>query len=126
MTRRLEFSATTKRKAFDRAMANGGLCECRCGAALQPPKVEYDHRIPCALGGDNSIANCMVLTAACHRTKTANEDVPRIRKADRQKVAAINAKPKGAPITSRGFPAKQRVEKIPVIGRTQIQRRYGL
>lgn len=109
MTRRKhEFSASTKRKAFDRATAKGGQCECKCGAQLQPPKVAYDHILPISLGGTNDLANCMVLTTACHGRKTAKEDVPRIRKADRQKVSAINAKAKGSipappPKREKGF-----------------------
>ena len=122
--RRLEFSPSTKRKAFERAISKGGLCECGCGAMLHPPKVDYDHILPCALGGDNGLANCMVMTKACHAAKTAKADVPRIRKADRQKVAAINAKPKGQ-MKSRGFDHVPKAAKSPPIGMSEIQRRYG-
>ena len=109
---RLEFSATTKRKAFDRAMMQGGKCQCGCGQDLQPPRIAYDHILPDALGGKPELANCQVLNAACHQRKTSTEDVPRIRKADRQKVASINAKPSPKqPIQSRGFDRKQRAPK---------------
>lgn len=77
---RQEFTAKTKGLAFQRA---GGCCE-QCGIKLQAGRIEYDHRIPCALGGDNSLDNCVVLCYACHRSKTSCDDIPRIAKANRQ------------------------------------------
>lgn len=88
MTRRAEFSAKTKDRAFSRA---AGKCEL-CSAPLRPGHIEYDHRLPDALGGKNDIANCQVLCSPCHSAKTAKEDVPRIRKADRQRKAHVGAR----------------------------------
>ena len=99
MTRRFEFSPTTCRQEYDRAK---GKCRA-CGAALQLGRIQYDHLLPCALGGDNSLANCRVLCTPCHAAKTAKEDVPRIRKADRQKARAIGAKQPKGDIRSPGF-----------------------
>lgn len=98
MTSRQEFTAKTKALGFQRA---NGKCEV-CGLVLQTGKFRYDHRLPCALGGDNSLANLVVQCLACDKPKTA-DDVRRIRKADRQKRAHIGAKTKGA-----GFPAPAR------------------
>lgn len=76
---RLEFSAKTKLAAFQRA---NGHCE-QCTARLAPGNVEYDHRIACELGGDNSPENCVVLCKTCHRAKTRG-DAGAIAKAKRR------------------------------------------
>lgn len=103
---RAEFSRKVRDAAHARA---NGKCENRtCGAPLTIGKFHYDHILPDALGGQPTLANCQVLCAACHAAKTAKEDVPRIRKADRQRAAHIGAKPAPAKkIESKGFnPAK--------------------
>jgi 5-methylcytosine-specific restriction protein A len=50
---------------------------------------EFDHRIPCAEGGDNSLENCDVLCRNCHGAKT-KKDVPRIAKGKRIRDKADN------------------------------------
>lgn len=92
-TDRQEFSKTTKLQAFERAR---GHCE-RCGNKIIT-RAEYDHRIPCGLGGDNSLDNCMCLCVKCHRTKTSETDVPAIAKAVR-----LNEKRAGARVKRGGF-----------------------
>lgn len=77
---RLEFTAKTKALAFSRAK---GCCE-ECGAKLGPGNVEYDHDTPCALGGDNSLENCVVRCKTCHKLKTGTQDIPHIAKAKRR------------------------------------------
>jgi hypothetical protein len=80
MTRR-EFSPRTKLDAWGRS---GGRCECGCGQLIHVGEgPEYHHRIPCALGGEPSLANCAVLRRGCHLTITTGEDMPRIVKARR-------------------------------------------
>jgi hypothetical protein len=52
---------------------------------LKPGEAECDHILPDALGGEPTLANCMVLCRQCHRGpggKTA-QDIAKIRKADR-------------------------------------------
>ena len=92
---RTEFTGATKRKALERS---GGKCE-SCGAVLQPGKVEYDHQVPCGLGGDNSLGNCACVCKACHAAKTARQDVPRIAKAKR-----VHAKHMGATASRNPLP----------------------
>jgi 5-methylcytosine-specific restriction enzyme A len=77
---RQEFKAKTKAVAFQRAK---GCCE-ECGAKLGPGNVEYDHDTPCALGGDNSLENCVVRCKTCHKLKTGTQDIPHIAKAKRR------------------------------------------
>jgi len=80
MTRRREFSNRTRLQAWERA---GGRCE-ECGVKLHVgDRREYDHRIPCELGGDNSLGNCVLLCGPCHRAKTSTQDAPTIAKAKR-------------------------------------------
>lgn len=74
MTRRQEFTARTKAQAFHRC---GGHCE-ECGVKLGAGKSapEYDHKLSCEEGGDNSLENCMVLCKACHGVKTHKVEAP--------------------------------------------------
>lgn len=85
---RREFPAKVKVAAFERS---GGRCEL-CTAPLMVGKINYDHRVPDALGGEPALANCEVLCLACHGAKTASGDVPRIAKAKREQAAHIGAK----------------------------------
>jgi 5-methylcytosine-specific restriction enzyme A len=102
---RKEFPAKVKVAAFLRSQ---GHCE-MCGVALTTGKFHYDHELPDALGGEPTLENCKVACTPCHSEKTAKEDVPRIRKADRQRKAHIGAKaPVKRKIQSAGFPKAQR------------------
>ncbi len=104
---RQEFDRKTRRQAYDLA---GGVCA-MCRLPIQG-RADYDHKLPAALGGDNSLENCQVLCAKCHRLKTGKEDVPRIRKADRQRDKATGAKKrKGRPMPgSRDSKIKRKVD----------------
>lgn len=75
---RQEFTKATKLAAWDRC---GECCE-ECGAKLRPGKFRFDHDIPDALGGDNSLENCVVRCLACDKPKTA-KDQTNIAKAKR-------------------------------------------
>ncbi len=83
---RTEFSKKTLREAYQRA---GFLCEgikpdgTRCNFNLLHRTKHFDHIIPDALGGDNSLTNCAVLCVPCHKAKTQKIDVPMIAKAKR-------------------------------------------
>lgn len=64
---RQEFSKHTKASAMARA---GGKCE-GCGIRLTPLSgIEYDHIVPCAIGGDAEVENCQVLCRNCHGAKS--------------------------------------------------------
>jgi 5-methylcytosine-specific restriction endonuclease McrA len=70
-------------KVEDEADARAeGKCEV-CGGLLKG-KYEYDHIKPRGLGGDNSLENCRVTCSRCHLTKTLDEDMPQMRRADRK------------------------------------------
>ncbi len=73
MTRRAEFTTTTKHAAWKR---DDGRCV-RCFKKLGPgDAIEYDHRIRCEIKPDNSLANCDTLCGPCHGIKTHQEDAP--------------------------------------------------
>lgn len=92
---RKEFTRKVKSMAFERS---GGRCEV-CTAKLSPSKFEYDHVVPCALGGSNDLSNCRVTCSNCHGEKTFKTDIPMIRKSDR-----VRDKHNGAfRKSSRGF-----------------------
>lgn len=101
MSRR-EFSKAVKRDAFMRAK---GCCE-MCGARLTVGKIEYDHRIPDALGGEPTLDNCVVVCKPCHVTKTAKQDIPRIAKAKRISDREIGIR-KPSRLKGRGFAKSQ-------------------
>jgi 5-methylcytosine-specific restriction protein A len=84
---RREFSKKVMGQAALRA---NGQCE-KCSTRLMAGKIAYDHIIPDALGGEPTLANCQVLCAACHGTKTSKEDVPRISKAERTRLKHAGA-----------------------------------
>jgi 5-methylcytosine-specific restriction protein A len=83
---RTEFNTKTKREAYARSE---GLCEGllstgeRCNANLKHKPHHYDHIIPDAIGGDNSLQNCAVLCVPCHDDKTFKKDIPIIAKSKR-------------------------------------------
>ena len=109
--KRIEFSAKIRDKAADRA---AGKCQ-KCGLPFAGKKMHFDHILPLALNGESTLANCQVLCEPCHNEKTAKEDVPRIRKADRSRRAARGIKATNGPkIQSAGFPVKPKREKLPI------------
>lgn len=77
---RREFSRKVKAQAILRA---NGCCE-ECSAKLKVGEAEIDHILPDALGGAPILSNARVLCRVCHRAKT-DQDIGRIRKADRQR-----------------------------------------
>lgn len=107
---RLEFTAQIRDAAIQRA---NGVCQ-TCGMPFAGKKIEVDHLLPLALGGKSELANAVALCKSCHATKTAKEDVPRIRKADRQRRAHNGAELPKQPIAARPKPAKPPNGKLPV------------
>lgn len=96
---RAEFSKVVRAQAFQRA---GGRCECGCGSKLTPGEIEYDHRIPDAVGGTNDLSNCVVMRKKCHRQKTHTKDVPEIAKSVR-----VAEKAMGLRKSRSKFPARR-------------------
>jgi hypothetical protein len=98
---RLEFTAKTKRLAFQRS---GGTCECAlvpmlnrpngCGQPLRDGGIRYEHVLPDAIRPDNSLDNCACLTVACWREKTDSYDLPTIAKSNRQRDRARGIRPR--------------------------------
>jgi 5-methylcytosine-specific restriction endonuclease McrA len=114
---RTEFSRKTKQEALKRAdfrcEATGtryGFEEgqrCNCDLSLG---VQYDHNVPDALGGDNSLENCMALCVKCHKWKTRN-DVKQIAKSNAQRDKSLGIiRPKQS-IPGRGFPPSEKAER---------------
>lgn len=70
---RAEFSKLTKAAAFHRC---GGVCECGCLQKIMVgDSVEYDHKLPASLGGDNSVENCRVTIKKHHAKKTHGKEI---------------------------------------------------
>ncbi|RBO91886.1 HNH endonuclease [Pseudochrobactrum asaccharolyticum] len=92
MNKRMEFTRKDKAKIIARA---NGKCE-KCSAMLKTGEGEVDHILPCALGGEATVANGRLLCRVCHVEKTA-DDIRRVRKSDRQRDKANGAvRPKSA------------------------------
>ena len=92
MSKRIEFTRKVKAQIIARA---NGKCE-KCSAMLKTGEGEVDHILPCALGGEATMANGRLLCRVCHIEKTAG-DIKTIRKSDRQRDKASGAvRPKSA------------------------------
>lgn len=113
---RLEFNRKTKAAIIARA---AGKCEA-CEAVLKPGEGEVDHILPCALGGEPTVANGRLICRVCHVEKSAT-DIRRIRKADRARDKSTGAIAPKQKIRSAGFPVSQksaaRQTKIPLAPR---------
>lgn len=87
---RMEFTAKTKRAAFERAK---GVCECHlmahvflkidrnwkpCGMPLADNRIRYEHIDPDAVSHRNDLDNCGALRIECWRVKTDKFDLPMI------------------------------------------------
>jgi 5-methylcytosine-specific restriction endonuclease McrA len=77
-----------------------------CGGMLKPGQFEYDHRKPHALGGESSLENCVVTCRACHISKSQDDDLPPMRKADKQ--------------------AKVKKQLPVAVGVSEVARRFGI
>ncbi len=92
MSKRMEFTRKVKAQIIARA---NGKCE-KCSAMLKTGEGEVDHILPCALGGEATVANGRLLCRVCHVGKTA-DDIRRVRKFDRQRDKVTGAlRPKSA------------------------------
>ena len=100
---RQEFNRKTRAAIFARA---AGKCE-KCNAALKTSEGEVDHILPCALGGEPTVANAMLLCRVCHREKTST-DVRRVRASDRQRDKDTGAVRPAGKIKSAGFPKAEK------------------
>ena len=120
---RRDFPRKVKAQAILRA---NGCCEA-CSAKLKVGEAEVDHILPDALGGEPILSNARVLCRVCHRAKT-DQDIGRIRKADRQRDRHTGALAKTSLIRSRGFepPVPQRRASTPLPEHKQLPpRRLG-
>lgn len=103
---RVEFTRKTRAEAFARC---GGKCE-GCGARLKAGEGEYDHRIPCAHGGEATLENCQVLCRGCHKAKTARNKAETERAKRRADKHSGAWKPSSRPIPgSRNTPFKRKI-----------------
>jgi 5-methylcytosine-specific restriction protein A len=103
---RAEFSRKVRRQIIERA---SGRCEA-CEATLKPSEGEVDHILPCALGGEPTVANGRLICRVCHVEKSAT-DIRRIRKADRARDKSTGAIAPKQKIRSAGFPVSRKPER---------------
>ncbi len=86
---RSEFSRKVKAEALERAKQRCG----SCGIPLTPSTgIEFDHRIPDAVGGANSVANCVPLCRNCHggKTRTDVKEIARTKRIRDKHTGAFN------------------------------------
>ncbi|KQQ46476.1 HNH endonuclease [Rhizobium sp. Leaf311] len=114
---RKEFTRKTKQEALKRAdikceatgtrygFAEGQRCNCSLSLGVQ-----YDHAVPDALGGDNSLKNCLAICVQCHKFKTRN-DVKQIAKSNRQRDKASGVIRPAGKIKSPGFAKSEKPKK---------------
>ena len=87
---RKEFSAKTKRAAWERA---NGQCEL-CKFPIDIGGFHYDHICPDWFSRDDELSNCQLLCVSCHKAKTT-KDIKAIAKSKRIKDKRIKARKKG-------------------------------
>ena len=110
-TPRKPLTPTQRLKLFE---AHKGICVL-CGQQIRAGEKWVDeHLRALALGGSNDMDNRAPVHVACAKAKTNEDDLPRIAKAKRQKMAALGIRRNGPKIHSRGFPKKERREKPPL------------
>lgn len=105
-TPRKPLTPTQRLKLFEK---HKGICVL-CGLEIRIGEKWIDeHLRPLGLGGTNDDDNRAPVHVACAKAKTDNEDIPRIAKAKRSKMAALgivsNNRKK---IESRGFPKREK------------------
>jgi 5-methylcytosine-specific restriction endonuclease McrA len=96
------FTAHVEDQALARA---NGSCE-DCGGQLKPGKFQFDHIKPHGLGGESTLENCRVRCVRCHFIKTMDDDLPPMRKADKQ--------------------AKVKKQLPVAVGVSEVARRFGI
>ena len=96
MTKRRKMTPARKLRIFRN---HDGKCAA-CGRKIMAGETWHvDHITPLALGGSEDDENLQVLHVECHKSKSCNEDIPRIRKADRQAKKHLGLKKrKGRPL----------------------------
>ena len=116
MTRR-NFTKAVMVARIKAATVDGKIfCE-GCGALCK--KFEIDHILADGMHTDadkdksNSFENSRLLCIPCHAEKT-KKDVANIARAKRVEARHLGAVKSKTPIKSRGFPKKERKEKIPL------------
>jgi hypothetical protein len=100
---------TQRLKLFEQ---HKGVCGI-CGQYIQAGhRWIVEHLTPLALGGTNDNANLAPVHEACAAAKT-KDDMKRVVKAKRQKMAHLGIKPqKGPRIVSRGFPKREKTRRF--------------
>lgn len=108
-TPRKPLTPTQRLKLFEQ---HKGICAL-CGGEIRSGEKWIDeHLRALALGGSNDADNRAPVHVACAEAKTRNEDMPRIVKAKRQKMASLGIKSVKTKIQSRGFPKAEKKRSI--------------
>lgn len=109
MSKRRSISAKERARLF---LLHGGTCHI-CGGKIHgaTERWEISHEIPLELGGADDDENRKLAHYKCHRTQTAQVDIPRIAKAKRTHVKHIGAKRSSRPMVgSRRSPWKRKLD----------------
>ena len=107
---RKEFPRSVKVAAVKRAMRDGEVY-CELCSVMTKGRFEIDHIKEDYYGGKPTLENAQVLCISCHSAKTV-KNAKIIAKTRRVEAAHVGAaRPKGQ-IKSRGFPKRERKEKL--------------
>lgn len=101
------------KKALDKLLASfGGKCR-MCQVQIDGTTgLEWDHRVPLALGGEDALSNLDPACVRCHRLKTKT-DVAQIAKSTRQRQANLGIKAPKATIPTKPKPEKISKPRLP-------------
>jgi 5-methylcytosine-specific restriction enzyme A len=118
MARRKTITTAMRVRIFQTA---NGVCHL-CGLPIHAERGEkwhVEHIKPLWLGGEDAESNMAPAHIDCHSPKTASEAKQRA-KVTRQAAVYIGADAPRSKLVSRGFPKKQRPEKLPIPQRREI------
>lgn len=120
-TPRKPLTPTQRLRLFE---AHKGICAL-CGGEIQSGEKWIDeHLRALGLGGTNDIENRAPVHVACAKAKTNNEDIPRIAKAKRQKMASLGIKREPVQkLKSAGFAQTEKKRAIDKSAIPQLPRR---
>ena len=107
-TKRKPLSPRERLKLFE---SHKGICVI-CKQPIRSGERWIDeHIIPLGLGGSNDMVNRGPAHFKCAEAKTG-EDIPRIAKAKRSKMASLGIKKDGPKIANRGFVKAEKPERV--------------
>lgn len=109
-----------KVRIFDR---EGGVCHISCRKIMPGELWDLDHKIALINGGQHRESNLFPALKEPHKQKTKDDLAEKAEVYAKRAKHVLPTTPSKTPIPQR--PKPERTSKPPVLGKTELQRRYG-